>query len=350
MEIEIKPIDFRNATREEWTMYHDFRRERMTEEEPGDPILDDEKEELLIPGIYDEFEVFTYYVTPRDNPNEMIAILRLRYVREGTPSYSGNEHIMRTMLYVLQDRRNLGIGLNLLKLAMKHNEEHGKTLMRTGTSQEDGRKALKKLGAKEALTMRESRADLDDIDWKMIESWEKDGPKRSPDSKLEFFTKIPDEILEEYCKIYTEVGNQAPLEELDSGDMIYTPEFFRKEEQRLEDAEITWLTAIVRNENGDIAGLTDMFYEPAHTPFIYQGFTGVQENYRGSGKGKWLKAAMLIRIREEYPDIKIIATSNATTNAPMLAINERLGFKIHKEHYACQVETEKVVDYLKKKQ
>jgi len=349
MEIEIKPIDFRNATREEWTMYHDFRRKQSAEEYPDDPILSDEQEEIFIASVYDEFEVFAYYVTPRDRPNEMIAILRPRYVSEGTTSYPGNEHIMRNLLYVLKEYRNQGIGLELLKIAAKLSEEHGKSLMMTGTSQDDGREALKKLGAKEALTMRESRVDLKGLDWEMVERWYEEGPQRSPDSKLEFYTKIPDEFLEEYCRVYTEVGNQAPLEELDIGDTIYTPELWRKQEQRLEESGITWLTAIVRDKNGAISGLSDVLYEPAHAPLMYQGFTGVQENYRGSGKGKWLKAAVLLRIREEYPDISIIATSNATSNAPMLAINNRLGFKLHKERYTCQVETKKVVDYLKRK-
>ena len=349
MEIEIKSIDFRNATKEEWTMYHDFRRKMEAEEYPGDPILDDEKEEVLMPSIYDDFEVFAHYVTPRDKPNHMIGMLRCRYVSEGAPSYPGNEHIMRNLLYVLKDYRNQGIGLSLLKLATKYSEKHGKSLMMTGTSQEDGRKALKKLGAKEALSMRESRADLNDVDWKMIEGWAKEGPTRSPDCKLEFFTKIPDEILEDYCKVYTEISNQAPLEELEIGDTVYTSEFWRKQEQKLEETGITWLSAIVRDKNGNIAGLTDVYYEPAHAPLIYTGFTGVQENYRGSGKGKWLKGAMFLRIREEYPDVKIVVTTNATTNAPMLAINEQLGFKIHKERYSCQIETKNVIDYVKKK-
>jgi len=63
----------------------------------------------------------------------MIAILRVRYVSEGTPSYPGNENIMWNLLYVLKDYRNQGIGLKLLKLATKYSEEHGKALMMTGT-------------------------------------------------------------------------------------------------------------------------------------------------------------------------------------------------------------------------
>jgi hypothetical protein len=253
------------------------------------------------------------------------------------------------MLYVLKDFRRQGIGKELLKLAAKLATEHGKSLMSTGTTQEDGRRALKKLGAKEALTMRETRANLEEIDWSMINRWNDEGPKRSSDSKLEFYTKIPDNLLEDYCKVYTEVFNQAPFDELQRGDTVFTPEKWRKNEQKVEETGITWITAIVHEKNGDIAGLTDMYYEPKHAPLMYQALTGVQEKYRGSGKGKWLKAAMLLKIREEFPDIRIIATQNATSNAPMLAINNRLGFKIHMQHFSSQIETQAVLSYLKNK-
>lgn len=349
MEIEIKPIDFLNATRNEWELYHSFRRKQHEEENPGDPVLEDDKEEVWMDSVYENFDVFTYYVTPRDYPNEMIALLRARYVSEGAPSYAGNEHIMRTLLYVLKDYRRQGIGRELLKIVTKLAQEHGKSLIMTGTSQEDGRKALKKLGAKEALATKDNRTNLDTIDWAMVKEWNEEGPQRSPDSKIEFYTKIPDEILEDYCKVYTEIMNQAPIDELDRGDIIITPEQWRKDEQRAEETGIKWITAMTREKDGTISGMTDVYYEPEHAHLLYQALTGVQEDYRGSGKGKWLKAAMLLKIQEEFPDITTITTGNATSNAPMIAINERLGFKPHKELYSCQVDTEKVVDYLKKK-
>jgi len=58
---------------------------------------------------------------------------------------------------------------------------------------------------------------------------------------------------------------------------------------------------------------------------------------------------MLKRIRKEFPDITTILTGNATSNAPMLAINDRLGFKVHQEIYGVQLETEKIGKYLAKK-
>ena len=349
MEIDIKPIDFRNATREEWNLYHKFRRSYREEDSPGDPVLSDEQEELWMDSYYDGFKVFSYYVTRKDDPSEIIAFLRSRYVTKDSPSYKGNEQILRNLLYVLKDYRRQGIGRELMKIVTKHAQENGKSLLMTGTSQEDGREVLKKMGGKEALEMRDNRANLDDIDFEMLETWLREGPARSPYSKLTFHTKIPDDILEIYCRVYTEVVNQAPLDDLEMGAQIITPEHWRKNEQRIEAGGGIWLTAMLHEENGDISGLTDVVYLPEHADMLYQQLTGVPENYRGQGKGKWLKAAMLLRVRDEFPGVKTIVTQNATSNEPMLAINDRLGFKLYRELYSCQVETERVVGYLKGK-
>ncbi|MHA1435819.1 MAG: GNAT family N-acetyltransferase, partial [Candidatus Heimdallarchaeota archaeon] len=50
--------------------------------------------------------------------------------------------------------------------------------------------------------------------------------------------------------------------------------------------------------------------------------------YRGRGLGKWLKAEMALFIKNQYPEIKFIQTSNADMNDPMLSINDRMNFKL----------------------
>ncbi|MEE9601209.1 MAG: N-acetyltransferase, partial [Thermoplasmata archaeon] len=64
--------------------------------------------------------------------------------------------------------------------------------------------------------------------------------------------------------------------------------------------------------------------------------------------GKWLKAAMLLRVREKFPQIQVVVTDNATSNAAMLSINERLGFRPHKEGVWAQITLEALEDYLRK--
>ena len=41
---------------------------------------------------------------------------------------------------------------------------------------------------------------------------------------------------------------------------------------------------------------------------------------------------MLLYMRDTFPDVEHIATTNAASNAAMLSINERLGFKVYKHN------------------
>ncbi len=92
--------------------------------------------------------------------------------------------------------------------------------------------------------------------------------------------------------------------------------------------------------------MTEMGYFPDEEYLIHQYMTGVRVPHRGRGLGKWLKAAMLLRVREEFPQVKVVVTGNATSNAPMLSINQRLGFKPHREGAAYQISVDGLEEYL----
>jgi hypothetical protein len=63
--------------------------------------------------------------------------------------------------------------------------------------------------------------------------------------------------------------------------------------------------------------------------------------------GKWIKAANLLRIRSLYPDAQWISTENAGSNAPMLAINKKLGFKQYRVGSSYQLSRERLAARLK---
>lgn len=69
---------------------------------------------------------------------------------------------------------------------------------------------------------------------------------------------------------------------------------------------------------------------------VLQSLTGVGEAFRGRGLGKWLKADMLLHVRDRYPEVRCIVTGNADVNAPMLSINTRMGFKTFLSNTAYQ--------------
>ncbi|MHA2496001.1 MAG: hypothetical protein ACXAEI_10970, partial [Candidatus Hodarchaeales archaeon] len=117
-------------------------------------------------------------------------------------------------------------------------------------------------------------------------------------------------------------------------------------EKELKEQNAVLHTAIILEKDGAISGLTEVVYQPSMASLITQQLTGVREQYRGAGKGKWLKAAMLLKIREEFPQVKAVTTGNATTNEPMLYINEKLGFRLYREQIHAQITTEELERYL----
>ena len=65
---------------------------------------------------------------------------------------------------------------------------------------------------------------------------------------------------------------------------------------------------------------------------------------QGHGLGKWLKAAMMLDMREKNPDIKIVDSENFNSNRSILSINERMGFKLFEQYIFYKM---KVIDIAK---
>ncbi|MFQ5837150.1 MAG: GNAT family N-acetyltransferase [Thermoplasmata archaeon] len=309
--------------------------------------MDDDTVESLMKRPDPQWELLRFAVVDSNKPDEQIGALHFEVVREGTPEYETNKHIAWIYPEVLATHRRHGIGRRLLIEAAKMVRERDRSLILLGSDEDDGKAFIEAINAQIAQHTRESRLYLDAVDWHMVEEWAEDGPQRSPDTTPRFFANyIPEAIIEDFSDALTEVFNQIPRDELDIGDEIMTPERIRQWEARFRDAGGTRLSAITQEADGDISGLTEMGYFPDKETFIHQYMTGVREKYRGRGLGKWLKAAMLLRVREEFPQVKVVVTGNATSNAAMLSINERLGFKPHKEGVLAQVTLRSLEAYL----
>jgi GNAT superfamily N-acetyltransferase len=344
-EFKQTPVDPATADRSLWKRYHELRRVRQQELRPEDPVVPDDLEEQVMKRE-DPFRIQHRYEVSNDGV--MLSWLYSDLVRPGTPEWESNKQFFEADIYVRPDHRGQGIGASWFPLINQLMERHGCTILSLYTEAGVGHEFLKWLGADEKLSEIENRLNLAELDWAMVERWAADGPARSPHTKLEIYdANLPESMWEDFAPQYSALINTIPFEQLEHGDIIVTPDQMREYFARQEIRGEVQHTVLAREPDGSISGITDVIWAPYRPAVVHQQLTGVRPDARGRGLGKWIKAAMLLRIRDLHPDVQWIATENAGSNEPMLAINHKLGFKQHRVGTAYQMTRERLETRLK---
>jgi mycothiol synthase len=333
-------VDPEKADRDFWSRYHELRRVRHMESRPGDPLRPDEVDEKQLKRK-DPFEVEHRYEISRGGT--MLSMFRGDAIKPGTPEYETNKHLYWADIYVRPDQRRRGIGSAWLPLIVELMEGLGATILGVGTEEESGHAFLEWIGAEAKFTGAENRLNLDVVDWDMVRRWADEGPLRSPGTKLEIYDgPMPESMWDEFAPQLSALLNTIPFENLDHGEIVVTPDHIRDYDERMAMAGEVMHTILTREPDGVVSGVTDTRWAPYSRTIIHQGFTGVRPEARGRGIGKWIKAAMLLRMRELYPDAQWVSTENAGSNAPMLAINKKLGFRQHRAGTEYQISRERL--------
>ncbi|MDQ6880040.1 MAG: hypothetical protein M3082_20545 [Candidatus Dormibacteraeota bacterium] len=324
-----------------WARYHAFRRLRDAERRPEDPVRPDDLVEKEMKRD-DPFDIRYRYELVHEAT--LVSWFYASTSRPGSPGYESNKHILWLEVSVHPDHRRRGIAASWIPLVLELMDRHGCTTLSMGTEDEAGLAFLKWMGAEGKFSGAENRLDLSTVDWAMVREWAEAGPKRSPATKLEVYDgHLPEAMWEDYCPQLTAMLNTMPWEDMDHGDIVVTPAQLADWFTRMDAQGMSDYTMLTREPDGTISGITDMQYSPYRANMIHQGFTGVRTDTRGRGLGKWLKAAMLLHVLDLYPNLTGVITENAGSNAPMLAINKRLGFKEYRAGTEYQITRDRLV-------
>ncbi len=314
-----------------WTVFFDHFDAINAELDPEEPPLPREKRRALIKSAFEiPYVNKSICLLFLNGGEEAAGCASVSVENEKSPSYKDNKHIANLSLSVLPACRRRGLGSALLKhvageLGVK--EPQARELFSPVTL-DCGRGFCAKLGATVALEAASNRLYLKEVDWGMVELWAAEGRRRNPSTGIVKTLEIPEADIHNFCEVYTETINLAP-----QGDVklkiTVTPEQVRLNEKKYREDGVEQVTIYSKESDGKISGLTEIFYLKENGHKVNQMLTGVGTRYRGRGLGKLLKALMLLEIRNRYPGVKYVATGNADSNAPMLGINNKLGFRKH---------------------
>lgn len=322
---EFKP---EQATREEWTRYHAFRRRRHLESRPMEPLAPDSASEAWL-SRPDPGEDRRHFLLSRGD--RVISSFAVGTVRPSSPEYSTGRHLLWAEVHVLRAHRREGVGSGWVAPLMELMDGHGATVASAAAEEGAGHSFLRRLGFQPRMTERESRLDLRRVDWESVARRVRDGQARSPETRLELCAdRVPEPMLVEFASALTGLLNTMPWEDMDHGEIVETPDRMRHLYSCLAATGGRHHALLTREPDGSISGITDVLWLPYEQGFVRQQFTGVRPSDRGRGLGLWLKAAMLEHVRRAHPDAVFVTTENGGSNAPMLAINDALGFELQR--------------------
>jgi len=260
-----------------------------------------------------------------------------------------NQHLAQFEIDVHPDQRLQGLGKRLLRSVTAEVQRRDRRLMMTGTNDRvlAGAALMQRLGAQPGLEARTNQLRLAELDRDLLRRWLDVPDETRARFSLGFWDgPYPEEQMPGVVELY-EITNDAPRDQLEIEDRHMTAEILRQFEQyQFARGNQRWTYYVVENATGRFCGFTETKWNPNRPTILEQDFTGVHPDYRGLKLGRWLKAAMLDKVLNERPQVTLVRTGNANSNAPMLAINNALGFKPYKTVTFWQVETDKVQTYL----
>lgn len=239
-----------------------------------------------------------------------------------------NRHAAYLLVEVVPAARRRGLGRHLVDRAVERARADGREVLTSeAVPGSAGRELLERLGFAHEFDQVCNRLVVSEVDRTMLARWQQRAGERARGYELVVWEgPCPPELVDRFAGVLG-VMNTAPHGQ-DFSVVATTPDQVQAWDQaRLERGTPWWTAAIRHDESDELIGFTQIVFSGAEPRLGFQLGTAVDPAHRTLGLGRWLKAAMLDRVRAERSELEVLVTWNAGGNAAMVGINRQLGFR-----------------------
>lgn len=241
-----------------------------------------------------------------------------------------NRHLAWLELCVHPDARRRGHGSELLTHVVGKARAEGRTSVGGNGWDSPGTRAFAGAHGFEHRSQSINRRQyVDRLDRAQVDRLFEEAAAAAKDYELErIFGPTPDGMLDEMAELVSAI-NDAPMDDLDLEDEVFTPERVRAYEEATIARSNRFYRVVARHrDSGVLAGNSVVAVAEDLPTTADQHDTSVVRGHRGHSLGLLLKTGMLRWLAEEEPQLRTIDTWNAESNDRMIAVNEQLGYQV----------------------
>jgi GNAT superfamily N-acetyltransferase len=160
---------------------------------------------------------------------------------------------------------------------------------------------------------------------------------------LTFEAPWPEEYLDDQCALFQCMSTDEPHGDDGHEEEIWDAERIGENDALRVARGARFLIAVAQHvPSGRLVACTELSIGAGSPGQAWQMLTVVEPEHRGHRLGLAIKLANLELLAERAPHVRLIVTGNASVNAPMIAVNDMMGFEVASEGNFWQKELEVV--------
>ena len=341
--IALAHFDPGTATDTEWARLNAYRKLRAGEDFPGEATLPDAE---FLRDVQTPHPLRESRRTLALRQGECVGNMILFYRRAGTEHFEEHAPFVDVWGGVSQKHRRQGIGRLLLAELLAFMQQQGKTTASWKVHLPESHAFMAACGAQARLRSVQSRMLIAGLDWTELAHWQARVGKIAPTLEWEIHAgRIPFARLAALDAPLSDLVNQQPLGTVAMPRMRYSLAGYERWYADMDTRGGDHFMVLLR-QGDEVVAVCDANWDARFPERVYQELTAVAPIWRGKGLAKAVKAAMLQLLRTHKPQVQTVITLNAETNAAMRAINQRLGFVVHREEATYQLSHDALASWL----